>query len=612
VKRALAILAATLGGIYVVYLVAANALLKLGGVAKFVNDGTDDAHLEIGGGHSWFPGRVEVRDLALRFEDVNVQFQIVVERATASLSLTALARKRVHLGDLEAHGVRFLFRHKVMSVAGNERRLPHFPRIAGFADPPILKPEPPTDKTKNWAIQLDDVRAHGVELWFMEYRYSGSAEVTGSFALFPGRSLRVGPARVIFTAGELGIGARRPLARRVHGSLDFRFREANPDPIPGLEIFRQVSAKAALDAEVFDLEAANLYLSDASGVAVRRGRSVLAARLELRDGRFVPDSFMTLRGTEPVHVVLPTSAASARLDAEVRTRGRDAGPARLAVATTLERVGMSLDAATTGERPDVSVNVAKASLATDHADVARPWKLEEASFRVEGGVVEDLRALDTGDGGMLEGGALWFFANAELAPTGAWSAAGRADTRRLRLRLGERRSVLDGSFMFAADSPRRDLSEGALRDVALEITSAEQRDGEPLSASVRMSSVEWQGFPPKVLRGRANFTAPHSDPLFEAVGAPSLLVSLWPDAPVDASARFVYERDAFDLRLDRVKSGAFRAMGRLKVCSPPKGAFVVKNGAFSVGVSVRDGEMRVVPLAGDDWLAENAPVCPGN
>ncbi|HEX6273961.1 MAG TPA: hypothetical protein VFZ53_13025, partial [Polyangiaceae bacterium] len=92
----------------------------------------------------------------------------------------------------------------------------------------------------------------------------------------------------------------------------------------------------------------------------------------------------------------------------------------------------------------------------------------------------------------------------------------------------------------------------------------------------------------------------------------SMLVSLWPDAPVDASARFAYENGAFDLRLDRAKSGAFRAMGRLKVCSPPKGAFVVKSGAFSVGLSVRNGSMSIVPLAGDDWLAENTPVCPAD
>ncbi|HEX6273194.1 MAG TPA: hypothetical protein VFZ53_09145, partial [Polyangiaceae bacterium] len=361
-KRVLAILGATLLGLYVVYLVAVNAALKLGGIAKFVNDGTDDAHLELGGGYSWLPGRVEVRDVTLRFQDVNVQFELKLAHARASVNLTGLARKRLHLSDIEADGVRFLFRHKVTSVAGNERRLVHFPRIAGFADPPILKPEPPSDKSKNWAIELENVRAHGVELWFMEYRYTGSAEVTGSFALVPGRSLRVEPARLVFTAGELGVGSRRPLARRVHGSLDFRFREANPDPIPGLEIFRQISAKVALDAEVFDLEAANLYLSDAAGTAVRRGKSTFQARLELRDGRVIPDSFLVVRGQEPVHVVFPTAAVRGRLEAEVRARAEGAAPARLVVSTALDGVAASLGAATIGESPDAFVQNLRASI----------------------------------------------------------------------------------------------------------------------------------------------------------------------------------------------------------------------------------------------------------
>jgi len=610
----LVILGAALSGLYVIYLVAVNAALKFGGIAKFVNDGTDDAHLELGGGYSWVPGRVDVRDVSLRFQDVNVQFELKLARARASVNLTALARKRLHLSDIEAEGVRFLFRHKVTSVAGNERRLIHFPRITGFADPPILKPEPPSDKSKNWAIELENVRAHGVELWFMEYRYTGSAEVSGSFALVPGRSLRVEPARVVFTAGEVGVGSRRPLARRVHGSLDFRFREANPDPIPGLEIFRQISAKLALDAEVVDLEAANLYLSDASGIAVRRGKSVLRTRLELRDGRVVPDSFLAVRGEEPVHVVFPTAAAKGRLEAEVRARAEGAAPARLVVSTTLERVGASFGAATTSEPPDAFVQNLRASITTDNTDVARPWKLEEASFRADGGRVEDLRTLETSsERRVLEGGSLWFFARAELARTGSWTASARADTRRMRVRVGERRSLVDASFTAAAESPRRDLSEGSLRDVVLDVASAERSgDDAPLEASVRAGRIEWQGFPPESLRGSANFAAPHSDPLFEAVGAPSMLVSLWPDAPVDASARFAYDDGAFDLRLDRAKSGAFRAMGRLKVCSPPKGAFVVKSGAFSVGLSVRDGSMSIVPLAGDDWLAENTPVCPAD
>ena len=159
-----------------------------------------------------------------------------------------------------------------------------------------------------------------------------------------------------------------------------------------------------------------------------------------------------------------------------------------------------------------------------------------------------------------------------------------------------------------------------MNDIALEIESASSvrkgdersRDDEPtsLEASLRVPRAEWSGFPPNAARGRATLNAPHIEPLLEAMGAPPIVLSIWPDAPVEASARFVYEKEALDVRLDLAKSGPFRAMGRLKVCSPPKGAFLVKGGAFSVGLSLRDGSMSVVPLAGDEWLAKNAPECP--
>ena len=257
--------------------------------------------------------------------------------------------------------MRFLFRHKVTSTSGNERRLVHFPRIEGFSDPPILIPEPRTDKTKNWAIKLENVRAHGVELWFMEYRYTGNADVTGGFELVPGRKLEVGPAHADFTVGELGLGKKRPLATGVRGSLDFRFRPTNPDPIPGLEIFRQISAKARLTGELVDLEAANLYLSDASLLAVRRGKASLDARLELIDGRFVPESFVSVRAAENVHLAQARSALSGRLDVEVRARARGAEPPRLVVDARFSGAGMSLRTGSPTDPADIGVRLLQAT-----------------------------------------------------------------------------------------------------------------------------------------------------------------------------------------------------------------------------------------------------------
>ncbi|HEX6766528.1 MAG TPA: hypothetical protein VF103_13640, partial [Polyangiaceae bacterium] len=354
-----------IAALFVSYLVVANVLLRFGGVEHLVNDSTDDAHLTLGPSHTWFPGRVEVRDVRLRFEDRNVQFELVIAKASAKLDLFALARKRLHFSSLDADGVRFRFRHKVASVAGNERRLLHFPHIDGFSDPPLLKYEPVTDKSKNWAFHLENVRARGVELWFMEYRYAGRADVRGAFELVPGRKLWVEPAHVDFAPGELSLGTKRPLGRGVRGSLDFRFRETNPDPIVGLLIFRQISAKAALDAELVDVEAANLYVSDASGVAVRRGKASLRARVELRDGRFLPESRITLRSSEDVHVALPSAALASRFDAELLARAGPSEPVRLVVDGALTSTALTLGDARPTEPAGVSTELVRMVLVTD-------------------------------------------------------------------------------------------------------------------------------------------------------------------------------------------------------------------------------------------------------
>jgi hypothetical protein len=259
------------------------------------------------------------------------------------------------------------------------------------------------------------------------------------------------------------------------------------------------------------------------------------------------------------------------------------------------------------------VRSASALVVTDNGDVASPWKIVEASLRVEGGEVPNLAALVAAPGKrrVLERGAAWFFAHAALERRGSWSGALRADAKQVRVRIGEKTSTLDGVLAASLESPRRELEQGALRDLTLDLTSTEKQPGEPpLAVSVRVARAEWSGFPPKSAEGRAVIEAPHVDPLLEAIGAPSILVSVWPDAPLDASARFAVERSALDVRLDLARSGPFRAMGRLRVCSPARGAFLVRSGAFSAGLAVREGGLRVVPLAGDEWLRDNTPECP--
>jgi hypothetical protein len=259
-------------------------------------------------------------------------------------------------------------------------------------------------------------------------------------------------------------------------------------------------------------------------------------------------------------------------------------------------------------------------IATNDGDVASPWHVEQAAFHVEGGRVDDLGVFDRSPTKerVLEAGTAWFFARAELARGRDWTGVVRADARRMRIRIAGRRNVMDAQLSAAAESTRRDLAEGALRDVELALKESAASDGKgpaekgtpPFEVGVRAERVVWNDFPPGVARGRATLTAPKLEPLLEALGAPPILLSVWPDAPFDASARFEVEPKELDVALDLAESGPFRAMGRLRVCSPARGAFLVKSGSFSVGLFVHGGSVRVVPLASTAWLAHNVPTCP--
>src|SRR6476659_4220481 len=100
-------------------------------------------------------------------------------------------------------------RHKVREAAGHGERLAAFPKIPGFADPPLfVGPEPspiPDEQYDLWSVQIEDVVAHANELWFLEYRFQGDAEARGAFLVRPARLVEVGPARLELRSGRLSL-----------------------------------------------------------------------------------------------------------------------------------------------------------------------------------------------------------------------------------------------------------------------------------------------------------------------------------------------------------------------------------------------------------------------
>jgi hypothetical protein len=268
-----------------VYVVAANAILRTKRLDHWVTGATKGLFLETGPAWSIWPGRVHARRVELHFEDYNIQFSVVVENAVVDIALWQLPTKTFHVTRLRGDGVRYLLRHKVQSARGHERRLAQYPRIAGYSDPPLFEgPHPPplTDEQYNlWTIHLQDVDAQVSELWFLEVRFLGTGRVRGGFRLVPERNARTEPCTLALN-GHLLVGPRT-MASVLQGRIEAQLDEHDPRVVEGAAIFGKISFRTDLEARIPSLAFTELY-AEKSAPHFSRGRGTLRMQTDLKHG----------------------------------------------------------------------------------------------------------------------------------------------------------------------------------------------------------------------------------------------------------------------------------------------------------------------------------------
>ncbi len=141
-RRAPFVVIAAVLGLWALYAIAGNVLLRTTLLRDWLDSNEDKLKVEYDSAWTWLPGRVHVRGLSLRFQDSNVQMLLELERANIYVDPFALARRTFHATHVDADGARLLFRHKLTHLEGNEGRVAAYPRIPGFADPPLKSAAP--------------------------------------------------------------------------------------------------------------------------------------------------------------------------------------------------------------------------------------------------------------------------------------------------------------------------------------------------------------------------------------------------------------------------------------------------------------------------------------
>jgi len=186
-----------------------------------------------------------------------------------------------------------LMRHKVHAATGHGERLAAFPKIAGFADPPLYvgskSPPIPDDQYDLWQVQVDDVIARAKELWFLEYRFQGDAEARGSFLIRPARLVRVEPARLELRSGRLTLGPRW-VARSVKGNLSVSVPNLQVQKVEGAAVFREISLQAQLELAQGELDFMNAYRE--RGDASVRGAVAWSVRTRVQRGVVQPGTLL--------------------------------------------------------------------------------------------------------------------------------------------------------------------------------------------------------------------------------------------------------------------------------------------------------------------------------
>ena len=557
-----------LAGLELTYVIGANAFLRSNGVVALV-EAAKGVKLDYASAYSVVPGHVHVERLRLRFEDYNVQFQVLVEKGTLDVGLTELVARKFHVYSLLADGVSFRMRHKSHGVGDNAERFAAYPKIEGFADPPLYqgaKPaSTPDDQYDLWQVRIDDIVAHAKELWVLEYRYAGDAEARGSFLVQPERLVRVEPAALHIRSGALLVGST-PVARQIKGTIECSVPHLDVKNAVGLEVLHGISTKLDLNLVDGDARFLNVYGAPKHRPTIS-GPLSLSIHARVTRGIVEPGSQM-LAATPALELQWPDVALKTQLGLSF---GRLRTEPELHLNATLQHARLEARGATAAILGPTA-RQARAALVLGGVDLAKPLPLAGAEAAIEA----RLANLAWFNGFFDEKQQLRFGGSADATIKLTRKAAGR----------GEGAIELD-------------VQGGRAHDPSFDIRSDVQA----------VARFHTQQEPTMFAQGAVSFRVSEGDTLLSlAVGgaAQKLLAAGLSLGPLNGTVAFHAAERGLDLELTQAKCGAVSGRGYFQqpLRGDGRGAALLTAGPVHVGLRVDKANIETSPLVGGDWLEQ--------
>ena len=254
---------------------ATNLALRSDWLAGQINSDPATLFVTYTGARSLLPGSLRFDTLLLRSRDSNIEWEARLDGVSVRVRLLDLLRRRFKANSVRADALSFRLRERLEPSDATPARLARYPRIAGFAEPPLRDPPAPARNSgRPWRIVVEDLAVGGVkEIWIDSWHWTGSARLEGGFDLLPGHRAEVFPAELSFTGGTLRFGEGE-VSRGTGGALRASLPRFETQDYPGNEVWKLMSGTAVLRGTLEGLD----FLS-AGGEGLRVAGGTGSARI---------------------------------------------------------------------------------------------------------------------------------------------------------------------------------------------------------------------------------------------------------------------------------------------------------------------------------------------
>jgi len=327
----------------VLYVVAANAVLRSGWLADQINRKPEKMLIQWSSARTYLPGVVRVEDFSMRNQSRKVQFYMELREVRATISVLKLPFKTLRIRNANATDVDFRLRQRLDFVRPSEtgsQEPPkpitgseHFPEIPGLTNPPDPKPEdlyPRKKKRRSpWTIQLRGVDIDGdIQVAVDRFRLEGDGHVGGAMTYKLRDSIRIRKANLDLRPTRLLVDSEI-----ASDDLELEVRSRwEPFPAKGAkvpQIVGGVSGSFAIRGKIHRKGTVETQI--VPGVTTI-GVGVLDMALELDHGALKPGTTLTLNSDDfDVRVMALDARGSATVTgATTRKDGADVTDVRVA------------------------------------------------------------------------------------------------------------------------------------------------------------------------------------------------------------------------------------------------------------------------------------------